>query len=407
MRKRFTFVLLLGGLLAALAIAGERMHGHAAPQQAPAAAAEPQYDRALTDAARVLAGMMPADPARFANVTGLPIWQEYRRQMDAGWTGDVDSRYKTVSAWRDRELAGLPACRTLIYPFAGPDILNAYQFFPKCDGYVLFGLERLGSVPQLDRLSAADGEKLVTDLREALSDLFTRHYFITQTMMTELSGTYVNGTLPVMLVMLARLDARIVGVDRMILSEDGRLARPTAAPAASSAATPVAGAPATPAAASPVAAIRVTFLAPGSSRPQSVIYFRAQAENPALKRVVSEYLRHQAPALTMLKSASYLLHDDQFSSIRSVILDASSAILQDDSGMPFRILNKAGWQVTLYGRYTKPVPDFNYGFQPDLDSAYLKANPPELPFSFGYHWRDGHFGVMLAMRMTPPAAGKH
>jgi hypothetical protein len=44
------------------------------------------------------------------------------------------------------------------------------------------------------------------------------------------------------------------------------------------------------------------------------------------------------------------------------------------------------------------VSDFNYGYQKDLEAAYTAANPPELPFSYGYHWRDGHFGVMLALR---------
>jgi hypothetical protein len=107
----------------------------------------------------------------------------------------------------------------------------------------------------------------------------------------------------------------------------------------------------------------------------------------------------------MLKSASYLLHDAQFSTIRADILQDSTAILQDDSGMPFRILNTNAWRVTLYGRYTKPVPDFNYGYQKDLEQAYTAANPPELPFSYGYHWRDGHFGVMLALRNPTGAHG--
>ena len=346
------------------------------------------YDRALTDTARVLAGMMPEDPARFTNVTSLPSWQEYHRQMDADWANDIEHRYKTVAEWRDREIGPLVSgCTTLMYPFAGPDILNAYQFFPKCDSYVLFGLEHLGTEPKLDRLSAAEGDRLVADVHEALSDLFTRHYFITETMMSELTGSYVNGTLPVMLIMLARLDAHIMTVERLALTEKG-----LEAPAADSAQLPEAQ--------RPVAALRVTFVERGSQRPQSVVYFRAFAENDGLMKrpVVRAFLRHYAPVTTMLKSASYLLHDAQFSTIRADILQESTAILQDDSGMPFRILNTNAWRVTLYGRYTKPVPDFNYGYQKDLEQAYTAANPPELPFSYGYHWRDGHFGVMLALR---------
>jgi hypothetical protein len=149
-----------------------------------------------------------------------------------------------------------------------------------------------------------------------------------------------------------------------------------------------------------VAAVRVTFVQRGSSHPQSVVYFRAQAEDAGIEKrpVVRAYLRSYAPYITMLKSASYLLHDPQFSVIRTDLLDGSSAILQDDSGMPYRFLKTPKWKVTLYGKYSKPVSDFNYGYQKDLEAAYTAANPPELPFSYGYHWRDGHFGVMLALR---------
>ena len=345
--------------------------------------------------------MLPEDPARFTNVTNQPSWQAYHKDMDASWVDDTQKRTALVNEWRDRELGTLVSgCRTLMYPFAGPDILNAYQFFPKCESYVLFGLEQLGTVPQLDRLSPADADRLVADLKEALSDLFTRHYFITKSMMTELSTSYVNGTLPVVLLMLARLDAHIVSVERVVLAENGIANTSVTTPA-------VSAAPGAPAAPSPVRALRVTFVEAGSDRQQSVIYFRAQAENAGLKKVVAAYLRQLAPATTMLKSASYLLHDEQFSSIRSVILQSSNAILQDDSGMPYRFLNKPEWRLKLYGKYSKPVSDFNYGFQPDLDAAYKKANPPELPFSYGYHWRDGSFGVMLATRVGPEPGNKH
>ena len=367
----------------------------AAPVEAP-------YDRVLTDTARVLAGMLPEDPSRFASVTSQASWQAYHTEMDANWKDDNENRTRLIAEWRDREVAPIVSgCRTLLYPFAGPDMLGAYRFFPQCDTYVLFGLERLGTVPQLEKLAPADVDRFVSDLREAQSDLFTRHYFITKTMMAELTTNYVNGTLPVVLLMLARLDTHIVRIESVTLADDG-IAVSNVAVAAPPAA------PGTPAAQAPVNAFRVTFVPAGSDREQSAIYFRAQAENAGLRHVVAAYLRQLAPTMTMMKSASYLLHDDQFSSIRSVILEVSTAILQDDSGMPYRFLNTPDWRVRLYGKYAKPVPDFNYGFQPALEAAYAKASPAELPFSFGYHWRDGSFGLMVATRVESAAGtGKH
>ncbi len=121
-----------------------------------------------------------------------------------------------------------------------------------------------------------------------------------------------------------------------------------------------------------VAASRVRFLSPGAEAPQEVIYFRAPADNAGLKRlpVVEQYIRHLSPATTFMKSASYLLHTDPFSVMRSAILEASTAILQDDTGVPYRFLKAPVWQVTLYGQYAKPIADFHYGFQRDLEAAY-------------------------------------
>lgn len=393
--RSLTRVLVLAACVGVTACQRSAVKADAAPTPTPQAPQAP-YDHVLTDTARVLAGMLPEDPQRFAAITSQASWQAFHKEMDRGWADDTAKRTTLVNAWRDKELGPLvPACRTLMYPFGGPDILNAYQFFPACGSYVLFGLEQLGTVPKLDALTAADADRLVADLREALSDLFTRHYFITKSMETELSGSYVNGTLPVVLLMLARLDAHLVSVERVTLAENGlevsdvRVAAKTPAAAAASAA---------------VRAYRVTFVPAGSDRQQTAIYFRAKAENGGLKQVVASYLRSLAPATTMLKAASYLLHDSQFSQVRSVILDSSTAILQDDSGMPYRFFKTPDWNVRLYGQYSKPIQDFNYGFQPDLQAAYTSANPPELPFSYGYHWRDGHFGVMVATRTAPGAA---
>jgi hypothetical protein len=404
MPHRHFIVRLFVVLVLASGVACQQSPGQAAAPQETAAPAQAPYDHVLTDTARVLAGMLPEDPSRFAGVTSQASWQAYHAETDANWADDNEQRTRFISEWRDREMGPIVAgCRTLLYPFAGPDMLGAYRFFPQCETYVLFGLERLGTVPQLGKFSPADADRLVIDLREAQSDLFTRHYFITKSMMSELTTSYVNGTLPVILLMLARLDAHIVRVENVTLAEGGIAAGNLAATTPPAAAA--AGAAAPP---GPVKAIRVTFVPAGSAREQDVIYFRAQAENSALRKVVSAYLRQLAPATTMLKSASYLLHDEQFSSIRSVILEASASILQDDSGVPYRFLNKPEWRVKLYGKYAKPVPDFNYGFQPDLQAAYAKANPPELPFSYGYHWRDGSFGVMLATRVQPsPGEGRH
>ena len=72
--------------------------------------------------------------------------------------------------------------------------------------------------------------------------------------------------------------------------------------------------------------------------PQTVVYFRAQAEDAAIgKRPgVLAFLKQDAPYPTFLKSASYLLHGGDFSIVRQIVLTHSRLVLEDDSGIPLR-----------------------------------------------------------------------
>jgi hypothetical protein len=114
-----------------------------------------------------------------------------------------------MRTWRDEQLsAETGSCGTLMYPFSGPDILNAYLLFPGCRTYVLFGLEHPGTLPALDRLSPDLLSDLLAHVRQALGDLLARNYFITRHMMTEVESSDLHGNFPLMAVFLARLDLR-------------------------------------------------------------------------------------------------------------------------------------------------------------------------------------------------------
>ena len=158
----------------------------------------------------------------------------------------------------------------------------------------------------------------------------------------------------------------------------------------------------------PINALEVVFARP-DREPQTVVYFRAQAEDAAIDKRpgVLAFLEQDAPYPTFLKSASYLLHGADFSIVRRIVLTHSRLVLQDDSGIPLRFFKAPEWAVTYFGKYDKPVKDFNYGFQEDMARVFAdeKAVKP-LPFSFGYHWKDGASSVLLAVRPSPAPARK-
>jgi hypothetical protein len=83
-----------------------------------------------------------------------------------------------------------------------------------------------------------------------------------------------------------------------------------------------------------------------------------------------------------------------------VVRDRARLIVQDDTGMPYRILRDTGFQISLYGQYERPVKLFENRYQSDLDAAFGSAgNTDPVPFPFGYNWRkEGRSGVIVARR---------
>lgn len=362
----------------------------AATTAAPAPPAEVPYDHQLTDVARLLAGLAPDATGSLATIASKPEWKAWQKEFDTQWTQATKERFERIATWRKQELDPPTGnCETLMYPFAGPDILNAVLLFPDCRRYVLFGLEMTGTLPTLDQLPPERLSRLLDETRKALNDLLERNYFITSHMMTETSAKELRGVLPLMTVILARLDARIIKVREAEIAEDGTLQdRTPTAPTKKVA-----------------SAVEFEFVRPGH-QPQTVVYFRGDVQDKALAQRpgVVKYLEQQGSYPTFLKSASYLLHGNEFSKIRGALLAHSRLVLTDDSGLPYRYVNSEDWTVTLFGTYQKPIKDFNYGYQADLAKAFVTSkNVKPLNFSFGYHWKQEGAPVLLAVRTKPSA----
>ncbi len=339
----------------------------------------------------MLAGLAPDPAGPLAPMAAKPEWQAWQREFDAQWTQATKERFAQMASWRDRELAPVSgACTTLMYPFSGPDILNAVMLFPDCQRYILFGLEPPGSLPALSQLPPDRLTHLLEETRHALNDVLSRNYFITSHMLQDISAQDLHGTLPLMAVFLVRMDARLVSAREVEIAEDGQL-RPRTPPSKDRRAA---------------SAVELVFERPGHE-PQTVVYFRAQAEDASIhhRPGVLPFLEQQAPFATFLKSASYLLHGGDFSIVRNLLLQKSRLVLEDDSGIPLRYLKAPEWTVSFYGKYEKPIKDFNYGYQADMAKIYadVRAVKP-LTFSFGYHWADGSASVLLAVRNPAPPA---
>jgi hypothetical protein len=142
--------------------------------------------------------------------------------------------------------------------------------------------------------------------------------------------------------------------------------------------------------------VEIYFRKKGSTKVQKIVYFKTNLCDDAYENMESfkantplqTYLNNMPVCYTYLKSASYLMNYKSFSVIRDICLNKSKSILQDDTGIALKYIDKAKWNIKFYGNYVKPVSDFKGVDQEELYKAYKadSANIQPLPFSLGYHW---------------------
>ena len=83
--------------------------------------------------------------------------------------------------------------------------------------------------------------------------------------------------------------------------------------------------------------VKIVF-SDGGGPKQTLYYFSTNLADGWFDRSgFSAFLAKLGPADSLIRSASYLLHNRQFASVRKLFLDRSATILQDDSGNPARL----------------------------------------------------------------------
>jgi hypothetical protein len=157
-------------------------------------------------------------------------------------------------------------------------------------------------------------------------------------MQRELPNRYLPGTIPVLLIFAARLGLQVTAVELVGIDTSGKVA-------ALDAHNTIGGTvPSAPGA-------RIQFSAPGDPTIRSLVYLDMRLSDRVLDPSSPEgrFFQSLGSFDTLIKSAVYLLHRDGFAELCSYILDHSSTIIQDDSGMPFRLFDRHNWDSGSLG----------------------------------------------------------
>lgn len=333
--------------------------------------------------ARYMAGFAQEDSNEFKNLEGIAKWQNYSKKFDTLWRNLEYSRLNKERKWAKTETAKPDAeTKFLFYPFSGADFMHGYTFFSNARKMVLIGLEPPGSLPELNNLKQDSGKVYFASIKKSLFSVMQWSFFRTNSMAKDLKTKELDGTLPLIMIFMARTGNTVLKAQPIFIDSNGNETYKSF-PCKNH------------------RGVKVIYKSTGSDIEKVLCYYKADISDGGLHtdRAFHKLLQSFNFQSTYLKSASYLMYLDNFSTIRSLILDKTKYVLQDDSGVPYKFFKADKWNTVLYGMYDRPIDLFKNRFQKDFKEAFNDSNRVKpLPFGIGYDWMVNTSNLMLATK---------
>jgi len=346
------------------------------------------YDTVFTGFAKFIA-CMELDPILFRN-TSTRFASELKRKFSGmvNYSGEKWDRLQSrvgnpIGSWVAKQsYSSEKEPNVLLYPFAGGDFYYGHLFNPHQDTIIMLGLEAPGT---LFRLSEFETDTIAAYLSGLEKSMFFPHqlgFFRTKSMADDFKTTLLNGTIHTALYYMGRMGYEIHYVKGIDIGETLDMNVELT---------------------NKCEGVRVGYSKAGESDPiREWIYISQDISDGGLKtkkgQMVQQYIESKGSVVSFFKAASYLMHQNYFSTIRQICLKQSKRILQDDSGIPFAVLKKEGFRVELLGEYHRTIPLFSMFLQEDLKESYANKNPKNLPFNIGYNATFHECNLQLATR---------
>ncbi len=320
----------------------------------------PVANDTINNIARIMAGIPLEEGELFYEKTQTSAWKNHKASMDRMWNR-CQTNLEAVQGLAAADLADVnEKVKTVFYPFSGPDFVYPSSLYPEADTYWLAGLEPAGSA----FTEASANSSMYTKCSYALRSILYSSFFITKDMASDLSKAQVNGTTPLLELLIVKMGYSLISVGKVSLDAEGK---PFADPNGYG--------------------VEIKFFKPGVRHEQTLYYLSTNIADGSMKPEVQALYGSfdKESTATFVKSCSYCLHGGQFSKMRGYILDNTFAVVEDDTGVPYKYMNEKGWEVTFYGQYVHPISLFSeYTYQKDLVKAWSEKGSKPLPFRIGY-----------------------
>ncbi|MEA3148856.1 MAG: hypothetical protein QOI53_4521 [Verrucomicrobiota bacterium] len=334
----------------------------------------------MNDAARYLAGLPVATGSKIAALTQQSSWQAHARAMNQAFSQLEQRQLNNIRVFRAENIAPVTQqSHTCVYLFSGPDFLYADAMFSDCSTFVLQGLEPVVPLPDLSTVPPAALAGTLQNIETSLNTILSFSFFKTKDMRENFEHTELKGVLPALAVFMARTGKEIKGIDYLSLDKAGAVVQGFQGGTRGA---------------------KITFVDTATGTEKVLYYFTSDLSDDAIKRNpgLLRFCEGLGPFNSLLKAASYLLHEGGFETVRNFLLQNSNAVLEDDSGIPVHFFSADHWTLRFFGIYTGPIDLFKKFYQPDLRQLYTASSPKPLTFGFGYRWSSRTSTMFLAVR---------
>lgn len=347
----------------------------------------PQVDPQLDDLARLIAGM-PTNQF-YKNIGDTVFYKKYASSVNQEWEKLDKQMIESILNWQQTNINhSLKGNKTCFYPYSGADFLYANLFFPDADNYIMIGLEPPGSISDPTTMSNEELTNYLYSNDNAMTVSHNKGFYRTLAMEVDFSKKHLNGTVHNLLYYVVRRGYKVTGVDYFSL--DSLTGVPNYTKAVYGENNNKYG-------------VKIKFTDDkGADR---AIYYLSydisdtyMANRPALFKFIDSFGGHYL----YLKAASYLPQHPRYTMIQDYMLNSSSIVVQDDSGLPYRRFNDGKWDINLWGDYRTVLPVFKSYYQKDMREAYI--NLPEkknLPFHIGYSVLQGATNLQYCIKKNP------
>lgn len=308
----------------------------------------------------------------------------YKKKIHDHWTQYKKLIYDPLVEWRKKNIPKVDN-KLVFYPFSGPDFPNANALYPDAQEYIMIGLEPGGFEPNIDSMNKDRVMKGLFEIVASQDSISRLNFYMTNKMKQNISASVFKGTAPVILTYFGLLGFKPLSLRSIAVNDEGNIEYLTQKEIDEKYK-------------SGNVSVEFIFL-DAEGRKKKLIYFSANVANEgiAAKPNVMKFLEKKESFVSTFKAASYLVHYANFSKIKDYVISKAEMIVMDDTGPRISDLKK-DFDITVYGKYTRPIALWPGMYQSALMDLHTKQKPAPINFRFGYGTLHGTHHLMLAKR---------